>query len=81
IAKQAKEEIRRRNEQGRYLAQLVTEKATYPEMVQAIPKEVSNVLAEVKTDALFQVDLKQVYQNHPDLANKLSSFDASDRAA
>ncbi|WP_421758250.1 TPM domain-containing protein [Enterococcus casseliflavus] len=81
IAKQAKEEIRRRNEQGRYLAQLVTEKATYPEMVQAIPKEVSDVLAEVKTDALFQVDLKQVYQNHPDLANKLSSFDASDRAA
>ena len=50
-------------------------------MVQAIPKEVSNVIAEVKTDALFQVDLKQVYQNHPDLANKLSSFDASDRAA
>ena len=39
IAKQAKEEIRRRNEQGRYLAQLVTEKATYPEMVQAIPKK------------------------------------------
>jgi len=81
IAKQAKEEIRRRSEQSRYLAQLVTERASYPEMVQAVPKEVSNVFAEVKADALFQVDLTQMYQKHPELAQKLSSFDPSDREA
>ncbi|WP_461198638.1 hypothetical protein [Enterococcus sp. N249-2] len=50
-------------------------------MVQAVPKEVSNVFAEVKADALFQVDLTQMYKKHPELAQKLSSFDPSDREA
>ena len=63
------------------MKRLGTEQATYPDLVQTIPQEISEIIGLVKTEALFQVDLEQMYQHHPDLASKLSAFNTSDQAA
>ncbi|OTN76625.1 hypothetical protein A5886_001703 [Enterococcus sp. 8G7_MSG3316] len=79
IVKQAKDEVKRRSENNCYLARLVTDQVTHLELIRNISQEVYEIIEKVKIDALFEVDLKQVYKIHPELASKLSDFDASDQ--
>jgi uncharacterized membrane protein YgcG len=79
IQQLAQEEIQRRSRNNDYLAVLLTKEKTYPEMVQTSSQEITNLIEAVKTDALFFVDLQEVYKNHPDLKKQVGDFSRDDR--
>ncbi|MCI1135174.1 hypothetical protein MOP89_05885 [Enterococcus gallinarum] len=80
IQQLAEEEIQRRSLNNDYLAMLLTKEKTYPEMVQTSSQEIASLIDSVKTDALFTIDLHEVYKNHPDLQKQVGDFSGEDRS-
>jgi uncharacterized membrane protein YgcG len=79
IQRLVEEEINQRFRNNDYLAMLVTKQKTYPEMVQTSSEEIKGLIDLVKNDALFTVDLHEVYKAHPELERQVDNFSRSDR--
>ncbi|MDH6365268.1 putative membrane protein YgcG [Enterococcus sp. PF1-24] len=78
VKKTAQQTIQEKVQHGDYLVLVLISGLSREDLDENIPTEVVKIVSRVKNQAIFMVDLEEVYKEHPEMRERLASYDDDD---